>query len=132
MRRWGLGGDDFPSPEHLRHPDIVDKLQLRGRRHPVAGGRASDDVELQVIESLGSFYGFQNTSGSSGSYSLQITDVAKVGMPSPIGTFTVTDVGIDLIGNGIQQWYWLPQFDGSNTVSSVVFTSGLSGFLHAF
>src|SRR5271163_3389690 len=77
----------------------------------------------QPIESsqLGSFYAFQNTSGSSGSYSLQITDVATLGMLSPIGTFTVTDVGstssetVPGNGNGILGSV------GSNTVSSVIF-----------
>jgi len=132
VRRWGLGGDDFPSPEHLRHSDIVDKLQLRGADTLLPAGAHLDDVELQVVESLGSFYAFQNLSDSSGSYSLQITDVATLGMPSPIGTFTVTDVGstssetVPSGGTGFLSSL------GSNTVSSVVFTSGLGAFLHGF
>ena len=74
-------------------PTLSTSFSFAGADTLLPAGAHLDDVELQVIESLGSFYVFLNTSGSSGSYSLQITDVATLGMPSPIGTFTVTDVG---------------------------------------
>ena len=113
-------------------PTLSTSFSFAGADTLLPAGAHLDDVELQVVESLGSFYAFQNLSDSSGSYSLQITDVATLGMPSPIGTFTVTDVGstssetVPSGGTGFLSSL------GSNTVSSVVFTSGLGAFLHGF
>lgn len=113
-------------------PTLSTSFSFAGADTLLPAGAHLDDVELQVVELLGSFYAFQNLSDSSGSYSLQITDVATLGMPSPIGTFTVTDVGstssetVPSGGTGFLSSL------GSNTVSSVVFTSGLGAFLHGF
>jgi hypothetical protein len=113
-------------------PTLSTSFSFAGADTLLPAGAHLDDVELQVIESLGSFYVFLNTSGSSGSYSLQITDVATLGMPSPIGTFTVTDVGSTSSETVPSGSTGILGSVGSNTVSSVVFTSGLSAFLHGF
>jgi len=89
-------------------------------------------VQIQVTESLFNQYLIENTSGGTAEYSLQVTDLATVFMPAPIGKFTVTDVGTVgsatiAAGSGA----FLISV-GSNTVSSVVFTSGLGAFLHGF
>jgi hypothetical protein len=113
-------------------PTLSTSFSFAGADTVLPVGARLTDVQLQVIESLGSFYVFQNTSGSSGSYSLQITDVATLGMPSPIGTFTVTDVGSTSSETVPSGSTGILGSVGSNTVSSVVFTSGLSAFLHGF
>jgi len=113
-------------------PTLSTSFSFAGADTLLPAGAHLNDVELQVIESLGSFYVFLNTSGSSGSYSLQITDVATLGMPSPIGTFTVTDVGSTSSETVPSGSTGILGSVGSNTVSSVVFTSGLSAFLHGF
>jgi PEP-CTERM motif-containing protein len=113
-------------------PTLSTSFSFAGADTMLPAGARLTDVQFQVTESLGSEYIVQNVAGSSTSFSLQITDVAKVGMPSPVGTFAVTNVGstssATLSGTGIGFLSSL----GTNTVSSVVFTSGLSAFLHGF
>jgi hypothetical protein len=113
-------------------PTLSTSFSFAGADTLLPAGAHLDDVELQVVESLGSFYAFQNTSDSSGSYSLQITDVATLGTPSPIGTFIVTDVGSTSSATVSSSGIGFLGSLGSNTVSSVVFTSGLGAFLHGF
>ena len=113
-------------------PTLSTSFSFAGADTMLPAGARLTDVQFQVTELLGSEYIVQNVAGSSASFSLQITDVAKVGMPSPVGTFAVTNVGstssATLSGTGIGFLSSL----GTNTVSSVVFTSGLSAFLHGF
>ena len=113
-------------------PTLSTTFTFAGANTLLPVGARLTDVELQVNETLGSFYVFQNTSDSSGFYSLQITDVAKLGMPSPIGTFTVTDVGMTSSETVSSGGTGILGSNGSNTQSSAIFTSGLSAFLHSF
>jgi hypothetical protein len=107
-------------------------FSFEGANTELPVGTRLTGVELQVVESLGSEYIFANTSDSSGSYSLKITDVASIDMPSPIGTFTVTDVGTTSSETVPSGDLAILGSVGSNTQSSVVFTAGLSAFLHGF
>jgi PEP-CTERM motif len=113
-------------------PGWATTFSFNGANTELPAGAHLTDVQLQVNETLSGEFIIANTSGDSGVYSVQITDVAKIVMPSPIGTYTVTDAGStgsQTIGAGSGGFLFSV---GSNTQSSTVFTSGLSAFLTGF
>jgi PEP-CTERM motif-containing protein len=95
-------------------------------------GTRLTDVQFQVTETLDAQFTIQNTSGHSAVFSSSGTDMASVTLPVPVGKVTSTDVGMGgstTLSPGAQATLSVL---GTNTQSSPVFTSGLSGFLHAF
>jgi hypothetical protein len=113
-------------------PTFSTSFSFLGANTVLPVGARLTDVELQVNETLNSFFQLQNLSHDRGRFSLQITDVASIGLPSPIGTFTVTDTGTTSTQIIASHSTGILSSLGSNTQSSAVFTSGLSGFLHGF
>jgi hypothetical protein len=114
-------------------PTWSSTFSFEGANTLLPTGAKLTGVSIQLIESLGSFYVLTNSSGVSGTASLQITDVASIGLPSPIGTpFTSTDVGSTSSETVDSGDLAILGSVGSNTQSSMVFTTGLSGFLTGF
>ncbi len=105
-------------------PTWSSSFSFEGANTLLPTGAKLTGVSIQLVESLASSYFLTNTSDVAGTYSLQITDVASIGLPSPIGTFTSTDVGStssETVNGGDLA---ILGSVGSNTQSSIVFTTG--------
>lgn len=112
-------------------PSWSTTFSFEGANTILPAGARLTDVEFQVIETLDAQFFFRSGSARTRFVSSG-TDTATATLPGPIGKVVAKDVGMGGATTLNASTTGSLAVLGTNTQSSAIFTSGLSGFLSAF